>query len=238
MKTQCPHCETVFRVQEAHLSAADGMVRCSQCQQVFDARNHLLDEDNPPPPAEETDFQLDDDPQNSFDLDDELLEPPSANALPAARRNYWGLGAGLLVLALLLQVLWFERSAINRIDGLSVLAAPLCSIGGCDDKPQRDLQKIDINDRDVREHPQRDDALLMNVTLINRAAYSQPFPAVQLQLTDHNVRVIGERRFYPAEYLDTDIPLDSLMPVDTPVQIRLELLAPEQHVSGFRLFLH
>lgn len=37
MQTQCPHCETRFRVTETQVNAADGYVRCSVCEEVFNA---------------------------------------------------------------------------------------------------------------------------------------------------------------------------------------------------------
>lgn len=37
MQTQCPHCETRFRVTESQINTADGFVRCSVCKQVFNA---------------------------------------------------------------------------------------------------------------------------------------------------------------------------------------------------------
>lgn len=46
--TQCPSCQTRFRVSEEQLSAHDGMVRCGRCRAVFDARWHL--QDNEPSP--------------------------------------------------------------------------------------------------------------------------------------------------------------------------------------------
>ena len=35
MQTQCPHCDTKFRVTENQLQAADGFVRCGVCEEVF-----------------------------------------------------------------------------------------------------------------------------------------------------------------------------------------------------------
>ncbi len=37
MQTQCPHCDTRFRVTESQVNAADGLVRCSVCEEVFNA---------------------------------------------------------------------------------------------------------------------------------------------------------------------------------------------------------
>ena len=37
MQTICPHCQTVFKVSDEHLNAADGYVRCGICKEVFNA---------------------------------------------------------------------------------------------------------------------------------------------------------------------------------------------------------
>jgi predicted Zn finger-like uncharacterized protein len=42
--TQCPHCQTSFRVSHAQLSAARGVVRCGSCLQVFNAAKQLLEQ--------------------------------------------------------------------------------------------------------------------------------------------------------------------------------------------------
>ncbi|WP_028620189.1 DUF3426 domain-containing protein [Pseudomonas sp. Ant30-3] len=42
--TQCPHCQTSFRVNHAQLSVARGVVRCGSCLQVFNAAKQLLEQ--------------------------------------------------------------------------------------------------------------------------------------------------------------------------------------------------
>jgi predicted Zn finger-like uncharacterized protein len=42
--TQCPHCQTSFRVSHAQLSMARGVVRCGSCLQVFNAARQLLEQ--------------------------------------------------------------------------------------------------------------------------------------------------------------------------------------------------
>lgn len=48
MLTQCPGCQTVFRVTSTILRAAHGQVRCGRCNTQFDAIERLLDGDDPP----------------------------------------------------------------------------------------------------------------------------------------------------------------------------------------------
>ncbi|PZW55935.1 putative Zn finger-like uncharacterized protein [Pseudomonas sp. URIL14HWK12:I3] len=51
--TQCPHCQTSFRVTHHQLSVARGVVRCGQCLQVFNAAKQLLEQNRsaPLPPS-------------------------------------------------------------------------------------------------------------------------------------------------------------------------------------------
>lgn len=43
--TQCPHCQATFKVQDQHLSAAGGKVRCGSCLEVFNALENLTKPD-------------------------------------------------------------------------------------------------------------------------------------------------------------------------------------------------
>ncbi len=51
MKTLCPNCQTTFRITPEQLKARAGKVRCGQCQSVFNALDHLLEELAPTPAA-------------------------------------------------------------------------------------------------------------------------------------------------------------------------------------------
>ena len=44
MLTQCPNCQTIFRVTSEILRVADGQVRCGRCQRQFDALARLIEE--------------------------------------------------------------------------------------------------------------------------------------------------------------------------------------------------
>lgn len=49
MKTSCPECRTAFRVSQEQLALRRGLVRCGQCNAVFNAYDTLLPELEEPP---------------------------------------------------------------------------------------------------------------------------------------------------------------------------------------------
>jgi predicted Zn finger-like uncharacterized protein len=55
--TQCPHCQTRFRVNREQLAIANGSVRCGACLQVFDAATLLADQLKQATPAPEVALQ-------------------------------------------------------------------------------------------------------------------------------------------------------------------------------------
>ncbi|WP_174873297.1 DUF3426 domain-containing protein [Vogesella oryzae] len=94
--TQCPTCQTKFKVTDAHLALAGGMVRCGRCNHVFHAPSYF---DNPPavvervapapkapePPlrqAEDDDFELE---LPDFEPEIPTPEPTSSPASPQAQ---------------------------------------------------------------------------------------------------------------------------------------------------------
>lgn len=49
LATQCPHCQTTFRVAHDQLKLRAGIVRCGTCKQIFNGVEHLLPPDAIPP---------------------------------------------------------------------------------------------------------------------------------------------------------------------------------------------
>lgn len=97
--TECPHCNTAFRVTEAQLRAAKGAVRCGSCLEVFLAHQHWLSEDEQTAELELDDWgddanamfaeleQLDRDLENSIDDESwalKLLEEEAAETVLSA----------------------------------------------------------------------------------------------------------------------------------------------------------
>lgn len=79
--TQCPNCQTRFKVSDAQLGMAQGMVRCGRCSHVFNALDHLVPTPSaappaPPPPVPET-------PADDFELELPEFDPLGPAETPA-----------------------------------------------------------------------------------------------------------------------------------------------------------
>jgi len=155
-------------------------------------------------------------------------------------RFVWLTGSLLLLLALPSQLAWFHRDRLlQEYPRLLPWARQVCEYFQCELIRHRDLDSIDVINRDVRDHPRYRDALLVNATISNRAEYVQPFPAVQLNLYNTVGEVIAYRRFRPDEYLDESINIESGMFPGQPVHIVLEVTGTTEGAVSFEFhFLH
>ncbi|GAB7530650.1 DUF3426 domain-containing protein [Pseudomonas sp. 3A(2025)] len=80
--TQCPHCQTSFKVGTAQLSVARGVVRCGACLEVFNAARQLLEQRQRERLAEEPEAS---DPLTPLPLPGQFQLPtPLDQAAPAA----------------------------------------------------------------------------------------------------------------------------------------------------------
>ena len=155
---------------------------------------------------------------------------------PAKRRSrmLWRLAIILLLLAGAGQAAWFNRDTLlSRYPQLLPWARQVCKYFQCTVIRFRDVSAIKLLNRDVRDHPRYKDALLVNATIVNQARLIQPFPVVQLALFDTDGKLIGERKFRPAEYLDKSMDVDGGMVPGRPVHIVLEVTGPTQGAVSF-----
>jgi predicted Zn finger-like uncharacterized protein len=82
--TQCPSCQTRFRVTDDQLNVAGGLVRCGRCSHVFNAMEALDAPPPPPPPAPPVQAEP---PKDDFELelpDFDPLGTPDLTPPPAA----------------------------------------------------------------------------------------------------------------------------------------------------------
>lgn len=261
MFTDCPACQGQFHITVTQLTAAGGQVICGFCGTQFNALPRLrdrplagrladlvsVDEERPesslpqaiqPPPPEEIQIAAPVDarviPEPEFDLPEILLAETPAPPRGGASRILWILGACLLLLLFGGQYAWFHRDPLLvRFPGLIPRITALCERLDCQVHRRRDLAAIKLNNRDVRDHPRYEDALLVNATLSNEAAETQPYPGVRLLLFDTGGQRIAYRDFQPREYLDASIDVNAGMAPHRPVHVVLELVGPTAAAVSF-----
>ncbi len=215
MYAQCPDCLTVYALDAATLAQARGSVRCGHCAAVFDALV-TLSEMLPPEPFESLPAQpLQPDPPQ---LVMPVYRPPPQLHLPEAspaavappafarphkplKRARWIAGSTLLALLLAAQLGWAERDAL-MVDGATrPWLVALCRGLHCRLPLVQDLAALKLTSRDIRPHPSVPGALIISATLRNDAPFAQPFPVVDVSLSDLDENRVAMRRFRPSDYI-------------------------------------
>jgi hypothetical protein len=115
---------------------------------------------------------------------------------------------------------------------LRPLLSQMCELTGCRLPPRRELGKIVLGNHLVQSHPRYENSLLITATLVNRADFSQPYPIVEVVMTDLGQRVVARRRFLPGEYLVGNSDPDGLNP-GSEVPLMLEVVDPGKNAVGF-----
>ena len=183
----------------------------------------------------------------SEDSQEELVEEvntdfvfPEELVNPEVKRSSWfnKLVWTFLILSLLLvavtQLVWFNRDQVlSRYPELLPYARQLCERVQCELIRYRNVAEIKLLNRDVRDHPRYERALLVNATLINEASVIQPFPRIQLGLFDTDGRLLAYREFSSADYLDESINVENGMLPNKPIHIVLEVIGPTEGAVSF-----
>ena len=168
------------------------------------------------------------------DLVEELLMDDPVSPQRSGQRLFWSLGTVVLILLGTIMILWFQRDfVLSRYPLLMPWAERLCEKLDCNLIRFRDVGKIVLINRDVRDHPRYENALLVNATMSNRSQIRQPFPNIQLSLYDTNGVLIAHRIFVPGDYLDDSIDISQGMMPEIPVHFVLEVTGPTEGAVSF-----
>lgn len=171
---------------------------------------------------------------------EDAAAPPTATPVFAKRPHgrwtlLWRLLALLLALALVAQVGWLLRAALVRnavtrpwlLDVCRVLAVP---------PPQvRDLALLRLEARDIRRHPDVPDALLISATLHNTAPWTQPYPLLEVRLSDLAGRAVAARVFAPTTYLPDAALAARGLPPGARAAISIEIRDPGRQAVAFEI---
>jgi predicted Zn finger-like uncharacterized protein len=154
------------------------------------------------------------------------------------QRTSWGaIAAVILLTALLLgQYAWTERYRLADTGSLRPLMELFCRHLECDLPLRRDVNKVEMVEYEVRDHPHVDDALLINATLVNRADFVQAFPAFEVSFSDLSGTPISMRRFLPDEYVVNQKLREKGLAPGGQAHILLEVVDPGERAVSFQFY--
>lgn len=258
MYAQCPECLTIFKVSATELSALHGNVRCGSCAAPFDALRTLAPELPPEPidylPTHPTSLvppQLElailrpDPPQSQLfpapvarDIPRErpLTPPPFARGRrDASGRGNWAWVAGCAVLLLTLggQIAWAEQARWINDGRVRPWLDSACAMIGCQLPLRRDVAALSLLSRDIRPHPSVENALIISATLRNDAPFAQPYPTVDISLSNLDEQRIAMRRFLPAEYIGDSRSIEQGLAPGASAAFAVEIADPGRNAVAF-----
>ena len=160
--------------------------------------------------------------------------PDFLGSATGRRRWPWRgwLAVAALSLLLALQVLVADRAALAADPQWRPRIAAVCRVLRCTIPPWREPTAFHLTSREVRPHPSVPAALLISASFRNDAAFAQPWPRLELSLSNLDGESLGLRRFTPAEYLGS-APTTPLIAPGQSASVTLELLDPGKRAVAF-----
>ncbi len=263
MYTQCPACLTTFKVTSAQLEVHSGMVRCGICSAVFHAEQRLLQvkpkQAEAAPPQEPGAVKNDKGRRSEKNrrrsgrrrvdklrtLDEKLAQKadiPTITKQPLftkprlhIRSLLWGFGCLTLLMLLAGQFVYFYRNELSTIPTWRPYLVDICLYAGCKLQPLRDIARIELLQTSIAPHPQYENALRLRATLVNRAAFRQAYPWMEVSLTSNAGNVITRRTFAPIQYSES--PLEGALTPNVVTTALLDVTNPDGKAVGYEIRL-
>lgn len=228
---RCPTCGTNFRVQPAQLAVKSGKVRCGKCAAVFDAVAALVDGATAATQEETVTAQA----PAADDAPGFLREAP-----PARFALLWGFLAFLALLALVGQVaLRYRTELTTQWPATRPPLAATCGWLGCELHLPRQPERMSIESSDIQPDPARENVMVLNAVVRNRAPFTQEYPALELTLTDERDYAVLRRVLLPSEYLRPAAPerVARGLAGGAEAVLRVHLENAGRPAVGYRLYL-
>lgn len=228
MYTQCPYCQTTFRINTAQLNVAEGFVRCSHCQNIFRADKHLSKE-MPKQKIMQKPVAAD---QLTVEEDSEVPDLLKQDIYVPERKSWLGLVFWLLILAILIATLlgqyvwWRDKDSILQNATLRPWLERFCHAFLCTLPPTQNLQEFYMIEHtaQVRTTEDNQSVIRFQALLQNRAFYPQPYPDLLLRFKTDEGNIMAQRQFTPVEYLKLEqLSSEQQLSPGSTVHARLEI---------------
>ena len=252
--TQCPHCNTIFKINDIQLNALEGKVRCGYCYRVFNAKDMLIDElennktePSKPKPSVQVNLPqpdahaLETIQQAKQELQADTLHQldtskPEKTSKLAPSTFLWGLAIACTVVLFISQYTYFYRDDLaQKHSQLRPILEQMCQTLGCKMPLVKAPEQFKLISHDMRLHPEKDNTLLVRGTFTNNADFSQPYPLLKLELSDLHGKTIAHRMFSPDQYLNNSPDHQAGIPPSGQIETELNIIDLGPSVVGFTL---
>lgn len=142
-------------------------------------------------------------------------------------RILWPFLVVVALLAIVLQLAYFRFDHFARVQPYRDFYAFACPMVGCTLPTLVDKKQIVTYNLVVQADDQNADALLVDVMLLNKAGFDQPFPDLLLSFSDMDGNVKASRIFKPEDYLGGELSGKKIMPSKQPIHLSLEIKDPK-----------
>jgi len=189
-------------------------------------------------------------------VDAETREPAAAGADYAARFSWqekqarrwlpgwlYATAAPLLVLLLAGQAMFHFRDWIAaHWPRAQPALVKLCAAAGCEVRPLQEINGLSIEASDLQADPAHKGLLILSATIRNRMPYKLAYPYLELTLSDIQKQtqqdiVIVRRAFAPKEYVSGAADIDSGLPANTELNVKLFIDASATTQAGYQVYL-
>lgn len=170
----------------------------------------------------------------NVDIEPADLEPAS----PLRKRHWIPVATVVATLALVAQMFWSQRDEWSADPSVRPIYEFGCRLLFCELAPLRAVDAIYSKNLVVREHPDVEDALMIDALVINGAPFEQPYPVIELRFSSIDGRTVAGRRFQPAEYLAGEAAGAKMIGPNTPVHISLSIKDPGADAVNYVMLFH
>ncbi len=148
---------------------------------------------------------------------------------PTPVSHFWGVGFGVGIILLLVQIYLVERDKIGQDAEKRASVEKICQLLPCRLPVYKNLDEIEILQGDFQL--EGNSHYVFETVISNQAAFSQAYPRIKLILLDFSGQPFAQRIFHPKDYVK--VSPDALMAASQTIEISLNIAIPRQKIGGY-----
>lgn len=222
MYTQCTHCKAVFRVDMKEVTTAKGQLKCGECLQTFHSIDSLSTSKPDKPNFSDTDNSNIETSEYTSKYENEAPDLAASTTATPIQKEKSSKSDKIILASIFLLTFLLTAQILYQNPSLYSNAPP-----------EREPEKVEMLNYNVFAHPSEKGVLLISGTLQNNADHAQPYPTLEVSLSDAEDKIVGLSRFAPEEYLSESSQV-GLLAQNKPIHLNLKIKDPGKNATHFK----